>query len=94
MPYTTSQAPDRADIVNIGAFGDAVFSVVASFLAGDAGPIHARGRVGRVVSDYATGCLRAPGAFSYACVGSGTINAVCCGPSTRHADSAIFTDRD
>lgn len=37
QPYTTSQAPDRADILNIGGFSDAVFSVVASFLASDAG---------------------------------------------------------
>lgn len=37
QPYTTSQAPDRADILNIGGFSDTVFSVVASFLAGDAG---------------------------------------------------------
>ena len=35
--YSTSQAPERADILNIGGFSDAVFSVVASFLAGDAG---------------------------------------------------------
>jgi 60 kDa SS-A/Ro ribonucleoprotein len=37
QPYTTSQAPDRRDILNIGGFGDAAFGVVASFLAGDAG---------------------------------------------------------
>ncbi|HEY7310252.1 MAG TPA: TROVE domain-containing protein [Gemmataceae bacterium] len=30
--YTTSQAPERADVLNIGGFGDAVFNVVASFL--------------------------------------------------------------
>jgi 60 kDa SS-A/Ro ribonucleoprotein len=29
---TTSQAPERADILNIGGFSDAVFEVVASFL--------------------------------------------------------------
>jgi 60 kDa SS-A/Ro ribonucleoprotein len=34
--YTTTQAPDRADILNVGGFSDAVFSVVASFLADDA----------------------------------------------------------
>lgn len=37
QPYTTSQAPDRGDVLNIGGFSDAVFGVVASFLAGDAG---------------------------------------------------------
>jgi 60 kDa SS-A/Ro ribonucleoprotein len=31
--YTTSQAPERADILNIGGFSDAVFNVVASFLS-------------------------------------------------------------
>ncbi|HEV3343064.1 MAG TPA: hypothetical protein VG125_22000 [Pirellulales bacterium] len=37
QPYTTAQAPDRGDILNIGGFSDAVFNVVASFLASDAG---------------------------------------------------------
>lgn len=31
------QSPDRSDILNIGGFSDAVFSVVASFLSDDAG---------------------------------------------------------
>jgi 60 kDa SS-A/Ro ribonucleoprotein len=31
--YATSQAPERADILNIGGFSDAVFNVVASFLS-------------------------------------------------------------
>ena len=35
--YTTTQAPERDDILNIGGFSDAVFNVVASFLGGDAG---------------------------------------------------------
>jgi 60 kDa SS-A/Ro ribonucleoprotein len=33
--YTTTQAPDRGDILNIGGFSDAVFQVVANFFAGD-----------------------------------------------------------
>ena len=37
QPYTTTQAPDRSDILNVGGFSDAVFSVVASFLGDDAG---------------------------------------------------------
>ena len=37
QPYTTTQAPDRDDILNIGGFSDAVFSVVAAFLADDPG---------------------------------------------------------
>lgn len=32
QPYTTTQAPDRPDVLNVGGFSDAVFSVVASFL--------------------------------------------------------------
>jgi 60 kDa SS-A/Ro ribonucleoprotein len=32
QPVTTTQAPDRDDILNVGGFSDAVFSVVASFL--------------------------------------------------------------
>ena len=36
-PYTTTQAPERSDILNVGGFSDAVFSVVASFLADDNG---------------------------------------------------------
>jgi 60 kDa SS-A/Ro ribonucleoprotein len=34
--YGTTQAPERSDILNLGGFSDAVFSVVASFLADDA----------------------------------------------------------
>jgi 60 kDa SS-A/Ro ribonucleoprotein len=37
QPYTTTQAPERSDILNVGGFSDAVFSVVASFLADDGG---------------------------------------------------------
>ena len=36
QPYTTAQAPERSDVLNIGGFGDAVFNVLASFLASDA----------------------------------------------------------
>jgi 60 kDa SS-A/Ro ribonucleoprotein len=36
QPYTTTQAPDRSDILNVGGFSDAVFSVVASFLTNHA----------------------------------------------------------
>ena len=37
QPYGSTQAPDRADILNIGGFSDAVFGVVASYLGDDAG---------------------------------------------------------
>jgi 60 kDa SS-A/Ro ribonucleoprotein len=36
QPVTTTQAPDRGDVLNVGGFSDAVFSVVASFLDDDA----------------------------------------------------------
>ncbi len=36
-PYTTTQAPERSDILNVGGFADAVFSVVAAFPADDSG---------------------------------------------------------
>jgi 60 kDa SS-A/Ro ribonucleoprotein len=36
QPATTTQAPDRDDILNVGGFSDAVFSVVDSFLDDDA----------------------------------------------------------
>ena len=36
QPYGTAQAPDREDILNVGGFSDAVFHVVAGFLANDA----------------------------------------------------------
>jgi 60 kDa SS-A/Ro ribonucleoprotein len=35
QPYATTQAPERSDILNVGGFNDAVFSVVAGFLADD-----------------------------------------------------------
>jgi len=35
QPFTITQAPERSDILNVGGFSDAVFRVVASFLAGD-----------------------------------------------------------
>ena len=35
--YATTQAPERSDILNVGGFSDAVFSVVAAFLADDGG---------------------------------------------------------
>ena len=32
QPYTTTQAPERSDVLNVGGFSDAVFHVVASSL--------------------------------------------------------------
>jgi len=36
QPYTTTRAPDHSDILNVGGFSDAVFGLVAAFLAEDA----------------------------------------------------------
>jgi 60 kDa SS-A/Ro ribonucleoprotein len=36
QPYATTQAPERDDVLNVGGFSDAVFSVIAGFLADDA----------------------------------------------------------
>ena len=44
QPYGSTQAPERADILNIGGFSDAVFSVVAAFLAEDTGGHQGIGR--------------------------------------------------
>ncbi|WP_293861355.1 RNA-binding protein [uncultured Alsobacter sp.] len=35
QPYGTTQAPDRADILNVGGFSDRVFDVIGSFVAGE-----------------------------------------------------------
>lgn len=40
QPYGTTQAQERADILNVGGFGDAVFDVVAQFAAGSFGAGH------------------------------------------------------
>lgn len=37
QPNTTTQAPERSDILNVGGFSDAVFEVIAAFIGGDAG---------------------------------------------------------
>lgn len=37
QPYGTTQPLERGDILNVGGFSDTVFSVVAAFLADDAG---------------------------------------------------------
>ena len=39
-PNTTTQAPDRKDILNIGGFSDTVFDLIAAFAAGADGSYH------------------------------------------------------
>jgi len=40
VPNTTTQAPEREDILNIGGFSDAVFDLVAAFAGGASGDGH------------------------------------------------------
>ena len=37
QPHPTTQAPERADILNIGGFSDSVFEIINAFLASDSG---------------------------------------------------------
>jgi 60 kDa SS-A/Ro ribonucleoprotein len=45
QPYRTTQAADRADILNVGGFSDQVFNVIADFAAGR---LHADHWVGQI----------------------------------------------
>lgn len=40
QPYGTTQAAEQADILNIGGFSDAVFSLIAAFATGELHPDH------------------------------------------------------
>lgn len=40
QPYASTQAEERADILNIGGFSDAVFQIMATFAAGELHPQH------------------------------------------------------
>lgn len=40
QPYTTTQATEAEDVLNVGGFSDAVFTVVAAFAAGTLAPGH------------------------------------------------------
>jgi 60 kDa SS-A/Ro ribonucleoprotein len=48
QPYGTTQAQERADILNIGGFSDQVFEVVAEFAAGRLTPDHWMGVINAV----------------------------------------------
>lgn len=45
QPYGTTQAVERADVLNVGGFSDAVFQVVADFAKGELGADHWVGRI-------------------------------------------------
>jgi len=39
-PYGSTQAAERADILNIGGFSDAVFEIIAAFASGELNAAH------------------------------------------------------
>ena len=45
LPYGTTQAAEREDVLNIGGFSDAVFDQIADFAAGRMGPHHWVGQI-------------------------------------------------
>jgi 60 kDa SS-A/Ro ribonucleoprotein len=48
QPGATTQAAERADILNVGGFSDAVFTMVASFAGGKAGADHWVGEIDKI----------------------------------------------
>lgn len=48
QPYGTTQAAERADVLNIGGFSDQVFDQIADFAAGRMGPDHWVGQIAAV----------------------------------------------
>ena len=48
QPYGTTQAPESADILNVGGFSDAVFEIVADFAKGRLGPAHWVGEIEKI----------------------------------------------
>ncbi len=48
QPYGTTQGQDRADILNVGGFSDAVFDVVAAFATGRMNTCHWVGEIRRI----------------------------------------------
>ncbi|MEM9063737.1 MAG: RNA-binding protein [Pseudomonadota bacterium] len=47
-PYGTTQARERADVLNVGGFSDAVFKQIAAFATGRMGPTHWVGEIEKV----------------------------------------------
>jgi len=48
QPYGTTQALERADVLNVSGFSDAVFEIIAGFAAGTLGPDHWVGEIEQV----------------------------------------------
>ena len=51
QPYGTTQALERSDILNVGGFSDAVFSMMAAFAEDRLGPDHWVGEIERIALD-------------------------------------------
>jgi 60 kDa SS-A/Ro ribonucleoprotein len=51
QPYGTTQAAERRDIMNVGGFSDAVFTMMASFAEGKTGAEHWVGEIEKVSLD-------------------------------------------
>jgi 60 kDa SS-A/Ro ribonucleoprotein len=51
QPYTTTQAAERADIMNVGGFSDAVFEMVSSFAEGKVGADQWVGQIEKIALD-------------------------------------------
>lgn len=49
QPYGTTQAQERADVLNVGGFSDAVFDMVSAFAEGKAGPDHWVGEIEKIL---------------------------------------------
>ncbi len=45
QPYANSQLPERADVLNVGGFSDAVFERIAEFARGEGGTEHWEERI-------------------------------------------------
>ena len=48
QPYATTQAAERADIMNVGGFSDAVFTMVAQFAQSQTGAEHWVGEIEKI----------------------------------------------
>ncbi|MFG6430317.1 RNA-binding protein [Roseateles sp. LYH14W] len=51
QPNTTTQAAERADVMNVGGFSDAVFTTMARFAAGQTGAEHWVGEIDKIQLD-------------------------------------------
>ncbi len=51
QPYATTQAAERADIMNVGGFSDAVFTMMARFATGQTGAEHWVGEIDKIALD-------------------------------------------